>query len=278
MRTVRSARLTIGKRGAPPEVPAAIAADGIVDREDDRSASRRRVAPAARPVHPCAGFARALVVGVGSRTRIQVEMMEQFLKSAMILFVLLNPFSMTIYLISIIRDVDGQLFRRVVLRAVIISATVFTLFAWTGDLVFRDVLQVRFASFLLFGGLVFLVIGLQMMLKGGEAIETLRGPPEHLAGAIAMPFMIGPATVSASVLIGARLSRVEALLAIAAALAATAVCLFIVKALHDRLRQGRERLITRYLDVFGRVSALVVGTIAVEMILQGLDLWQKHAG
>ncbi len=79
------------------------------------------------------------------------------------------------------------------------------LFAVAGDALFARVLQVRFASFLIFGGIVFLVVAIRYMMIGAEAIRGLRGPPEHIAGSVAIPFMIGPGTVSASVLVGSRL-------------------------------------------------------------------------
>jgi hypothetical protein len=54
--------------------------------------------------------------------------------------------------------------------------------------------------------IVFLIVGINFMLKGNQAIEALRGPPEHIAGFIAMPILVGPATVSASVLMGKTLA------------------------------------------------------------------------
>jgi len=135
------------------------------------------------------------------------------------------------------------------------------------------VLQVRFAAFLMFGGIVFLVLGLRYLTQGAKMIETLRGPPEHLAGSIAMPFMIGPGTVSASVLAGARLPIGYAALAIIAALTAACLMLIVFKYLHDYLKSRRESVLERYVEIAGRISALVIGTIAVEMILKGIELW-----
>lgn len=38
----------------------------------------------------------------------------------------------------------------------------------------------------------------------------LRGKAEHLAGSVAMPFMIGPGTVNASVIIGTKHNLLDA--------------------------------------------------------------------
>jgi small neutral amino acid transporter SnatA (MarC family) len=197
----------------------------------------------------------------------------EFIEAASLLFVLLNPFALSVYLVDVIHQNHWSVVLRVLLRASVISFLVFAVFALAGELVFTRGLNVRFAAFQIFGGLVFLLVGIRLMLGGAKAIETLRGPAEHLAGAIAMPFMIGPGTVSAAVLVGSRLETSLALLAIAAALTLASLCLVGIKLLLDRVREINSRLIERYVDVAGRIAALTAGTVAVEMILQGFDSW-----
>ena len=116
-------------------------------------------------------------------------------KSATLLLVLLNPFLLAVYLLGIIRDLKLAAFSWVMFRAAVISGIVFVCFAWLGDYIFADVLQVRFSSFLVFGGIVFLISGIRFVFQGPEAVELLRGSPEHIAGAVAMPFMIGTIAV-----------------------------------------------------------------------------------
>lgn len=201
--------------------------------------------------------------------------MAKFFEAVSLLFVLLNPFALSVYLVEVIHQNHWSVVFRVLLRASLISFCVFAVFALAGEPVFMRVLNVRFAAFQIFGGLVFLLVGLRLMLGGSQAIETLRGPAEHLAGAIAMPFMIGPGTVSASVLVGSRLSGSLALLALATALLLTSLCLVAIKLLLDRVREINSRLIERYVEVAGRIAALTAGTVAVEMIMQGFDHWRS---
>lgn len=186
---------------------------------------------------------------------------------------LLNPFLLIIYLIDVVQTLDRQQFIRVVARAGLIATTVFCLFAVLGDAVFSHVMQADFASFQIFGGVVFLLIGLQFVFRGPTAIEVLRGESEHLAGAIAMPILIGPGTISASVIIGKRHDAIPACAAILAAVVASVVIIIGLKALHDVVRPKREPLIQRYIEIAGRVTALFVGTISVEMIMQGVRTW-----
>jgi len=194
-------------------------------------------------------------------------------KHALLLFVLLNPFLLAIYLLNLVRELDLKTFIRVVSTGSIIAATVFFPFAWLGDRIFTDVLQARFAAFLIFGGIVFLIIGIRFVFEGPHAIEMLSGPPARLASAIAMPFMVGPGTVNAAVLAGSRMHLFSACVAIIAALAATVTLLVLLKLLHDWAHGRSAGIVERYVAITGRISALVVGTLAIEMIFQGLEQW-----
>jgi len=203
---------------------------------------------------------------------------QVFIESAVLLFVLLNPFLLCVYLLDLIQELDVRRFGRVLVRAAVISSVVFVVFAWAGDAVFSRVLQVRFCAFQVFGGIVFLVIAIRFVLVGSRALSSLRGSAEHFAGSIAMPFMIGPGTVSASVLAGTRLPIALAALAIVAALSITVLTVLVLKILHDIVRTRDERLVERYVDIVGRISALVIGTIAIEMVFQGVDSWLATRG
>lgn len=200
-------------------------------------------------------------------------LMDTFIRSTTLLLVLLNPFLMSIYLIDLIENLDNHIFFATLTRGVVIATLVFCLFAVGGDVIFADVFQVRFASFLIFGGLVFIVISMRFIQIGPQAIAELRGDPQHVAGSIAMPFMIGPGTVSASVVAGARLPIGLAIASIASAVLFMLVGVLAIKWLHGFVKQRNAQLVDRYVDIIGRASALLVGTIAVDMVLTGLELW-----
>jgi small neutral amino acid transporter SnatA (MarC family) len=118
-----------------------------------------------------------------------------------------------------------------------------------------------------------LLIALQFVFRGPTAIELLRGESEHLAGAIAMPVLIGPGTISACVLIGQRHDPLCAcgIILICTALSITAM--IGMKMVHDYVRPRNARLIERYTEITGRIAALYVGTVSVDMIMQGVRAW-----
>lgn len=201
---------------------------------------------------------------------------QPLLQSFILFFVLLNPFLLSTYLLDLIVDLDTRTFYRVLIRASLISGSVFWLFAWGGEAIFTDYLQVRFASFQLFGGIIFLMIGIRFVFSGVDAIRSTRGPPEHLAGSIAMPFLIGPGTVSAAVVIGAHHEFFVSGLVIFGTLALTMAMVVALKVVHDYVKERNVRLIDRYMEIVGRISALLIGTIAIEMIMIGGGSWLRE--
>src|SRR3970282_1531496 len=99
--------------------------------------------------------------------------LEPHIASFLLLFALLNPFLMSVYLMDLITDLPRPMFVRVLARGALISAAVFALFAWSGDALFSDVLHVRFASFQVFGGLIFLLIGARFVFTGAGGMRGI---------------------------------------------------------------------------------------------------------
>lgn len=202
-----------------------------------------------------------------------------FTQALLFFLALLNPFLLSLYLLDLIVRLPPRLFTRVLVRGVIIGGAVFSVFALTGDGLFSTLLQVDFSSFQIFGGILFLLVGIDFFFHGPQAIGPMSGEPEHLAGSIAMPFLVGPATVSAAIMIGSRLGRGEALAVVWLTMVAVVAGLVALKYAHDHLRERNVRLVDRYVDITGRVSSLLIGTFAVQMIVTGLQQqWPGGAG
>jgi multiple antibiotic resistance protein len=202
--------------------------------------------------------------------------MSDFLNSITLLLILLNPFLVIVYLMDLVQDLDLKVFSSVLIRGGIIGSGIFITFALLGDAIFSKFLRAEFASFQIFGGIVFLLVGINFMLKGNTAIEVLRGPPEHIAGSIAMPILVGPATVSASVIMGKTLSPHMAVLGVLLAVGGCVVVMIALKKLHDWVKPRNEGLVRRCIEIAGRVMAIIVGIFAIEMIMQGTTVWVKR--
>jgi multiple antibiotic resistance protein len=159
--------------------------------------------------------------------------MELFTQSLLLIFVLLNPFIMSVYLLSLIKGVEIGQFSRIMFRAGLISFIVFFLFAWVGEVIFDEILQVRFLAFMIFGGITFLIIGVRLILGIGPPMSTINPQSREITGAIAMPFIVGPGTISASVIAGTRLGLLQSSLAIALGLLLALGSIIVFKKVHD---------------------------------------------
>ena len=199
--------------------------------------------------------------------------MEDILRSWGLLFTLLNPFLLVIYLLNVIEKLNFREFNQVVARAGLIASLVFFCFVYLGDVIFSEVFQVEFASFQIFGGIIFLMIALQFVFKGPGAIEMLQGDSRHLAGAIAMPILMGPGTISASVIIGKRHEPIIAFSIVLAAIVSSLILILIFKLIHDWIRVRHEPLIERYIEITGRITALYIGTVSIQLIMDGTSSW-----
>lgn len=99
------------------------------------------------------------------------------IESAVFLLVLLNPFLLSVYLLDLVETLGVARLGRVLVRASLISGAVFCAFAWAGDSLLTRLLHVRFASFMIFGGIVFLIIGIRFVLMGGRPLTPFEVRP-----------------------------------------------------------------------------------------------------
>lgn len=60
---------------------------------------------------------------------------------------------------------------------------------------------------------------------------------------------------------------------VVAAAAVSIALMFALKAIYDYVRPRRAELLQRYSEVAGRIAALYVGTVSVDMIMRGIQAW-----
>ena len=200
--------------------------------------------------------------------------MNEFFNIVILMLMLLNPFLLVVYLNDIMQKRSQKDFSYFVGTAGLISASVFVLFAIAGDVIFDRLLQAEFSSFRIFGGIIFLLISLKFIFSGGGVVmSTLRADSKHIASNIAMPIMIGPGTIGISVIAGKKLPIPAAVAAIMIALATTVLILIVLKAVHDFVSRKNESLIEQYVELSGKITAIVLGTYAIDMIMRGIKSW-----
>ena len=192
------------------------------------------------------------------------------LRLAAYFFVILNPFSQVLFLWGLMTSMSWREFAGIYARASLLSFGVYALFALTGDMLFREVFQVRVDAFRIFGGLIVFIISLRYFTQGGGSAQFFQGKATELATSISIPFMVGPATIWVSMEIGRTLAAPLDVLLIGAVLAVNFVIVTVAQLFLSRMKRHTESLVGAYFTILMRTNALFIGAIGIEMILAGL--------
>jgi multiple antibiotic resistance protein len=202
-----------------------------------------------------------------------------FSRSLVAFVAILNPFALSLYLASLMDDLDRKRFFSVLFQASLISLVVFFLFAWCGEPLLIDFLAVQPSALRVFGGLIFVIVAYGYVTQGYKATVFLRGNLDGLPSSVALPFMIGAGTITQAILTGKRHHVAEAFLIIACTLVISFVIVTAFKLTRDHMSGPRERVFQRYVDILARLNGLIIGAISIDMVTNGLkELWLRPLG
>ena len=196
-------------------------------------------------------------------------MFEKLFHDLVTLFVVVNPIGVVPLFLAVAGRESAAARRRIAAQAIIISAVILLVFIAIGQLVL-EALGIDLASFRIAGGLVLLVIALRMVLAETETSSDTDAPLRGNVAVfpLAMPFIAGPASIMAVVLL------TDNNVYTVWQHAETAVLLLLVLAFTYACLVGAE-LVQRLLgqtgaSVVSRIMGLILAALAVQSILTGL--------
>jgi multiple antibiotic resistance protein len=195
-------------------------------------------------------------------------MLHQLFHDFVTLFVVVNPIGIVPLFIAIAGREPTARQRQIALQGVVVATVILLLFIAIGQLLL-DALGIELSSFRIAGGLVLLIIALRMILEEvrAAAIDT-----SHLRNVaifpLAMPFLAGPAALTAVILLTdndvySLWEQARTALVLLAVMLATYACL-----------AGAE-LVQRLLgttgtNVVSRIMGLILAALALQSMLGGL--------
>ncbi|MEX0748934.1 MAG: MarC family protein [Candidatus Saccharimonadales bacterium] len=184
--------------------------------------------------------------------------------------VLMNPFALFVYLLPLKRELGLSSFIQILLRASLISFIIYVLFALFGQQIFSTLLKIDFDSFRIFGGIVVASFALSFILQGKKSLITTRGELSSIAAEVALPFMVGAATITLSILIGRSLSVINAIATIGAAMSINAIIIVLLALFRQTLKNRMLEVFDKNMDIVLRVNGFFVGAIGVDLIITGI--------
>lgn len=193
-------------------------------------------------------------------------------RDTLLLLVMLNPFATMLYLSDLMQERPAREFLAIYNKASVFTLLILYAFALTGDFVLDTLFQVSLPAVQIFGGMTIGMAAFTYIMQGPEGIKLFKGDIATIAQHIALPFLVGPGAIWVSISIGRSYPAWVSLLMIVAALAISGAAVLIYLALIKRA-SGHE-VMTRLLSYFQmamRLNALLIGAVAVQMILSGIE-------
>ena len=181
---------------------------------------------------------------------------------------LVNPIQTVLIVTSLQERFSVQELRYISIKSTITAMIILIFFLYLGQVTFSYVFRVELYSFQITCGAVLVYNGLSGLLKG-----FFMKVDEHIKIAdlttvpIAIPMIAGPATITAAVTFPIQYSRFVTIVAI---LLALSVNLFFML---EARRIGRFLIKYNFMNPLIRIIGLIVATIGLQMIFDGITLF-----
>lgn len=185
---------------------------------------------------------------------------SEILKAFFLLIFILDPFLGAVVFVTLTkgrgqRERSGQAF-----LSVSVAFLLMVVFLFAGRLLFR-LLGVSFSSFMVAGGIILLLLGIEEIL--GLEFSKKGGDTRVAAVVIGTPLLCGPGAITSVIILAEKHGYFVPLIATLLALFVTWIILFLAERIAKVLGE-------KIIEVFSRVMGLLLATIAIEYIKEGV--------
>jgi len=188
--------------------------------------------------------------------------------------VLINPIS-KLFIISTFTNnkTKYKQILKVCTKASIAAITILLLFTWTGHTLLKNVFHVEIYSLMIAGGIVLFYRGMKALNKGLFFETHFQSKLEDMAIVpLASPMIAGPAAIAASVSFPNKYGLITTSIAII-------IGILINWAIMTNARFISKGLIKhQYMGALIRITGLIVATMGIQMILNGVIQYIKILG
>lgn len=188
------------------------------------------------------------------------------------IFFLVDPFAAIPPFLAMTSRADAVTRRRMASRAAWTCFIVLSLFAISGSFIFK-LFGITLAAFEIAGGLILLLIGLEMLqarrsTQEGTS-ETEEGAQKEDIGItpLGIPLLAGPGAISTVMVLMGASSTWQHFIPVFVAIAVTAFASYLILASADRVR---KRMGDTGIRIMMRIMGLMLTAIAVQFVINGL--------
>jgi multiple antibiotic resistance protein len=198
------------------------------------------------------------------------------------IFFLVDPFAVIPAFLTMTAEEDQRARRHMARRASWTCFLVLTSFALTGSLVFK-VFGITLPAFKIAGGIILLLIGVDMLQARRSATNEVEGEPQEACEKedvsvipLGIPMLAGPGSISTVMVLMGESGRWWQTIPVFVAIAVTSIASYAVLAGADRVRRF---LGPTGIRIMMRFMGLLLMAVAMQFILNGLsDVGLIHQG
>lgn len=178
---------------------------------------------------------------------------------------LINPASKIFILSTFADHAKLKNLRRISIKATIVAAVILLSFTFSGNFIIKNIFHVKIYAFQIVGGFVLLIRGYQALNKGlFFEIEAKQKLEDASIVPLASPMIAGPATLTAAITFPNQYGMITTLFGVVIALGINLLIM---------LSSGKIINVLKKYNLMGaliRITGLVVSTIGVQMMLDGI--------
>jgi multiple antibiotic resistance protein len=185
-------------------------------------------------------------------------------ESALLLFLVIDPFGNLPFVLSVLGDIPAPRYRRIILREIALAFLILAAFALAGEQ-FLGYLSIERSSLTVAGGVILFLISLKMIFRTSAEIfdESYRLDP--LLVPIAVPSLAGPSALTTVMILRSQphIGLVTLFGALFLVLVVTSTVLLLGRFISARLGIRGIRALEKFMG-------LLLNLVAVNMILAGV--------
>ena len=178
------------------------------------------------------------------------------------LFIVVNPLGSVPIFMSLTQDMDNSERKKTFRLAIIVGLLLLTLFTLIGQNILL-LFGISLDSFMIAGGILLLIVAIRLLIMGGweekSAIKESVG-----AVPIGCPLLVGPGAITTSILNIQTSNIILTLLSVLMTFVSVWLILRYIGPIYKILGKNGSLVITR-------VMALLIASIAVQYIIQGIQ-------
>ncbi len=198
-----------------------------------------------------------------------MEIIELLLKSFILYFVVIDPLGTLAIFLTILPNLKGNKYK-IALESITIAFLILVFFFFLGKILLSH-LKVDLYSFKIAGGIILLLISLEMMFdkRSERKTKVIKAEKNYTSiFPLAVPLLAGPAAITSVIISSSNLKQSMSLFFFN--ILALFLVLFITLILFSLAVKYEKYIKTKLLQVLSRIIAILLCALSIQFILDGI--------